>query len=293
MMARVASVKMVVLNCRAPLISRSRTLCCELLLTLAFLAISAPCAFGKSHESRAEREGRNAASGVAFRYANKPVVAASLGERLGLCNWQCNVKPSARRSGVEGYFTVVVVHYRLAHGQAHSCALAWLLGREERVEDVIFVLRRDTSPGVFKSNLHARFGVPGFGGYPKSSTVDGHGVERIYRQIHKDLLQLVGVTVHYQGLVTQFFYDFYIASHGFCFDETQRVFDDGPHIAGDPERFARARIVQQHPHNARNPIALSEDDLEALLTLRRWWIELQQILRASTNDTHRSTNFVG
>jgi hypothetical protein len=40
-------------------------------------------------------QGRNAAQCVAFRYASKPVVAASLRVQLCLCNWQCNVKPSA------------------------------------------------------------------------------------------------------------------------------------------------------------------------------------------------------
>src|SRR5258705_1048764 len=121
-----------------------------------------------------------------------------------MCHWHCNKESSARRSGVEGYFTVVVAHYRLANGKAHSSALAWFLGREKRVKDAGFVLRRDASASVFKNNGQARcmIGVVGFRCHAKRSAADRHGVERIYLQIHEDLLQLVPITFRYQRPIT-------------------------------------------------------------------------------------------
>jgi hypothetical protein len=113
----------------------------------------------------------------------------------------------------------MVAHYRLAHGKAHSGALAWLLGRKKGIKDAGFELWRDPSARVFKSNQQARWmiGVPGFGCHSKRSAVGRHRVQSIYREINEDLLQLVSITFHYQRTITQFFYDRYVAPRGFSF----------------------------------------------------------------------------
>src|ERR1700722_6942322 len=213
---------------------------------------------------------------------------------LARCDRNRDHEPRPRRPRAEGYLAAVLAHYRLAYCETHPRALARLLGGEEGREQAALVFGSDPPPRFFEGERHARaftivFRVRGHAQCPSAAI---HRVERIHDHVHEHLLELIGVAIHHQRIFPESSDCPDSPTRGFRLQKRQRAFGDGSQVADRLVRFALARVIQQHPHDPRDPIDLAHYYAQLDPRVRRRRLFILESLRAHAYHSHRRSDLV-
>src|SRR5665213_1008953 len=188
----------------------------------------------------------------------------------------------------------MVPYDRLAYREAHAGATARLLGREKGIEDSRRVLRRHTVSGVQKINRDRGRVVGGSpGSYIESPAFRGHSIKRVHDEVDADLLKLAGIAFDHQRLIAERGRDLDVTTRCLGFHQAERMIDDRTGIANRSLRFTPASVIEQHADDTRDPVDLTDDDLESFASFGGSAFAVQQIFRATANHPHWGSNLVG
>src|SRR5579883_1963352 len=108
-------------------------------------------------------------------------------------HWDSHIEAGNAGLAIKIDIAIVIMDYRLADGQTHSCAFSRRFGREEWVEHLVLKLWRNAGPVVLEGHLGKASLVAlvfNFSGDAKRPPVRHHRVKGIDREVYKHLLEL-------------------------------------------------------------------------------------------------------
>ena len=179
---------------------------------------------------------------------------------------QLHVERGARRGPrFQADAPAVLLHDGVRDGQPEARALAHFFRREEGVEDLRLHVRRDSRAIVVDledDRLVARV-VPRADDQNASAVGRQHGLLRVDHQVQQHLLYLVPVGKHHRQACCQRVDHRDVGDALFVRSKAERLAHDVVDIHHRARRLTLAGEGEQVAHDARRPLGLAENHLEA------------------------------